>query len=99
MNHCNRCFPFKGRPGPPGVPGMPGPVGWPGPVGPKVRLKFTWNHLFNITIWTEQWSQKVFKLLSAGGWEAGAVQGHSACPISYTTLQRPAQSRVSLLHL
>lgn len=41
MNHLNRCFPFKGRPGPPGVPGMPGPIGWPGPVGPKVRLKFT----------------------------------------------------------
>lgn len=56
---------------------MPGPVGWPGPVGPKVRLKFTWDHLFNITIWTQRLSQEVSKPLSAGGWEAAAVQGHS----------------------
>lgn len=77
MNHCNRCFLFKGRPGPPGIPGMPGPVGWPGPVGPKVRLKFTWDHLFNIAIWTQQLSWQVSKPLSAGGWEVAAVQGHS----------------------
>ena len=85
MNHCNPCFPFKGRPGAPGVPGMPGPVGWPGPVGPKVRLKFTWNNLFNTMIWTEQLSREVSKPLSAGGWEAAAVQGHSVL-VSFLTL-------------
>lgn len=77
MNCCNQCFLFKGRPGPPGVPGMPGPAGWPGPVGPKVRLKFTWDYLFNTMIWTQQLSWEVSKLLSAGGWETAAVQGHS----------------------
>lgn len=77
MNHLNWCFPFKGRPGPPGVPGMPGPIGWPGPVGPKVRLKFTWDNLLSLVIWTQQLSQEVSKPLSAGGWEVAAVQGHS----------------------
>lgn len=50
MNCCNQCFPFKGRPGPPGVPGMPGPMGWPGPVGLKVRLKLIQDNLLNIMI-------------------------------------------------
>lgn len=50
----------------------------------KTKIHMEYN-LFNIMIWTEQLCWEVLKPLSAGGWEAAAVQGQSVL-VSFLTL-------------